>query len=85
MEVENAKEIIDYERQIVMFGKERADTALQFFMLGANGYGIKKTNRDKIWSVFEKAYRKYRSKQIEDDYEVHKKEVVDIIESLFPF
>lgn len=60
MEAENAKEIIDYERQIAMFGKERADTALQFFMLGANGYGdtekmekIKNASR-KIWDENDK-------------------------------
>lgn len=38
MEIIEAKKIIDYDRQLTVFGKERADAALQFFMLGANGY-----------------------------------------------
>lgn len=36
MEIEEAKTKIDYDRQLAMFGKERADTVLQFYMLGAN-------------------------------------------------
>ncbi len=36
MEIIEAKTKIDYDRQLAMFGKERADTALQFYMLGAN-------------------------------------------------
>lgn len=48
MENEEAKTIIDYDRQVAMFGKERADTVLQFFMLGANGYRQKPTKEQII-------------------------------------
>jgi hypothetical protein len=36
MEIEDVKIKIDYDRQVSMFGEERAYTALQFYMLGAS-------------------------------------------------
>jgi len=44
METIEAKKNIDYERQVVMFGKEKADTALQFYMLGSNNSEHNKAN-----------------------------------------